>query len=92
MQYSDNTSFMADYYKPLENFARASIELAVICEWMQEHEDVVSDEQEARKMALEVERRLLHEHGELYALALCQWASDHYSGKSADCEDVADGE
>ena len=43
-------------------------------------------------MALEVERRLLHEHGELYALALRQWASDHYSGKSADCEDMADGE
>ena len=92
MQNSDNISFMADYYKPLENFARASIECAVICEWMQEHENVVPDEQEARKMALEVERRLLHEHGELYALALYQWADDHYSGRFADCEDMAAAE
>lgn len=91
MQNSENKGFMA-YMKPLENVARASIGAVAIWNWMAEHDCADLTDAEAEKITVEIERRVCDIRGELYALALYQWADDHYSGKSADCEDMTDGE
>lgn len=91
MNNSENNGFMA-YLKSMETVVRASIGAVAVWNWMVEHDFADLTDAEAEKIAMEIERRVGEVRGELYSLALFQWADDHYSGKSADYADIADGE
>lgn len=90
MERSNYDCFM-EYLQPLEAISRAAITGTVLWEQLQECEaaGISPSDVDANAMAREVERRMMEIHGELYALALYEWADAHYSGKSEQSTDQA---